>query len=81
MNSQWPEPKAHLHVCVLVEEKTDTHTFTYRSDRLLSIEATPNAPEIVKKAAGQEQTLINHAGMQALRRLMDRIDALGAQAS
>lgn len=69
----WPELKANLHVRVLDEEKTDTHTFTYRSDGLLSIESAPDAPEIVKKAT--DQALINHAGMQALRRLLDRVQA------
>lgn len=75
LQSDWPEPKTHLHVRVIDQETTATHTFTYRSDGLLSIESAPDAPEIVKKAAEQEQTLMNWAGMQALRRLMDRVAA------
>lgn len=74
-NSDWPEPNANLFVRVVDQEKTDAHTFTYRSDGLLSIENAMDAPEIVKNAAGQEQTLINSTEMQALRRLIDRIDA------
>jgi len=80
-SEDWPEPKERLHVRVIDEERTDTHTFTYRADGLLSIEYVSDAPGIVKKAASSDQALINVAGMQALRRLMDRIDVPAAQAS
>jgi hypothetical protein len=86
LQSEWPEPKDALSVRVLVEEATETHRFQYRSDGILAIgtdiEGREEVPAFVKLADEVPGTaLLNRANRQALRHLIDQVDAMEAQLS
>lgn len=80
----WPEPKANLHIPVLLNGATDTHQFSYTADGMLhvGVECAEGAPEYVKQSsmlAGE--VALNKANRQMLRHLLDQVDAYEAQTS
>lgn len=85
LQSDWPEPKAHLHIPVLLNEGTDTHRFQYTADGMLHVQielAGGDAPEYVKRAALLPGAVaLNKANRQMLRHLIDQVDAYEAQTS
>ncbi len=81
---EWPEPKKHLHVPIILNEGTDTHRFQYTADGILhvGVDVTEGSPEYVKRAALLPgEVALNKANRQALRHLIDQVDAYEAQTS
>jgi hypothetical protein len=85
IQSEWPEPKANLHIPVLLSEATDTHRFQYTADGMLHVESElteEDVPEYVKRAALLPgEVALNKANRRALRHLIDQVDAHEAQVS
>lgn len=81
----WPEPKANLHIPVLLNEGTNTHQFSYTADGVLHVEielTEEDVPEYVKRAALLPgEVALNKANRRALRHLIDQVDAYEAQVS
>lgn len=79
--SEWPEPKG-THIRVLAHTETDTHSFNYTEDGILSIgvdlEVFPENAELppyVKKSAGVPgYVALNPAGVAALREVLNSIE-------
>ena len=85
-SGEWPEPKANLHIPVLLDEATGTHRFQYTSDGMLHVAFElpegETAPEYVKRAALLPgEVALNKENRQMLRYLIDQVEALEAQAS
>jgi hypothetical protein len=82
--SDWPEPKANLHIPVLLNEATDTHQFSYTADGLLhvGVECAEGASEYVKQSRMLTgEVVLNKTNRQMLRHLIDQADAYEAQTS